>query len=445
MFVDKTLCEEVKSIKGKLDNLERQSFGQKLDELQKATREFEMAQHGKMEELQKSNQKLALRLARLQGIAAVLFAMLSGVAIYYLDQYHKQVDRNISRVEQIMIVQPEAYELLLGMLQDKFGDILDRISLFAPTEQDRAMVAELDELQQKLRRLGIEKSEKFVALSELVNVLKLIVNEGKAKEASALLDEKALSVNNDRFIASRALVLQAMTLIQPSQQCDDPERIIALVDSAIKKDSRVAAAFNLLGVCQAEESITLMHKQPEQWQRSGGIFQAALRNNELAYQFKPTQWSKARLLNNRAWVTTEFLFAALAQNKLNESLHWTGYKTINEFIEQSVKDLEECQALDQRHPSYLETLAELYGLECAYYKNPSYEDNRKAEDAYEKMVKALMGAIDKGLLRKMNDLGEAQMYFSKDNLLAPLFADPQNPWTLDSKIKAQIERRMRFH
>lgn len=105
------------------------------------------------------------------------------------------------------------------------------------------------------------------------------------------------TVNKDRFVASRALVLQAMTLIQTNHQCDDPEKTIALVGSAIQKDSGVAAAFNLLGVCVAAESKTLMYKQPEQWQRSGEAIQAALRNNELAYQFKPTQWSRARLLS----------------------------------------------------------------------------------------------------------------------------------------------------
>jgi hypothetical protein len=426
MFVDKNLCEQVKSLKGKIDGLERQDYGQKIDELQK------------------SNQKLAVSLATLKGIAAVLLTMLSGVAIYYADQYHKEVDRNIQTVKQLTMAQPEAYEVMLSTLQDKFADTLDRISLFAPTEQDRAMVAELDELQQKLSHLGREKSEKFNALSDLIYALKLIVNEGKTKEASAWLDEKALSVNKDRFIASRALLLQAMTLVQPTQQCDDPERTIALVSGAIQKDSGAAAAFSLLGVCQAKQSIALMYKQPEQWQHSGDLIQAALRNNDLAYQFKPTQWSKARLLNNKVWEISEFLLAALAQNRLSECLPWTGYKTITEFVDQSVKDLEECQMLDQRHLSYLETLAELHGLDCAYYRNPFYRDERKAEEAYEKMLQALTGAIEKGLLRKINDLADAEKYFSEDSLLTPLFADPKNPRTIDPKIKALIERRMRF-
>lgn len=111
-----------------------------------------------------------------------------------------------------------------------------------------------------------------------------------------------------------------MTLIQPNQLCNDPERIKALVSGAIQRDSGVAAAFNLLGVCLAEESRTLMHEQPERWQRSGEAIQAALRNNELAYQFKPTQWSRARLLNNRVWETSQFLPGALAHDRVKESL-----------------------------------------------------------------------------------------------------------------------------
>jgi hypothetical protein len=447
MSIDKSLYEEVKSLKVKLDDLERQEYGQKIEALQRSNHVLKRAHQVKTEELQKANHKLAVRLGMLQGIAAVLVAVSSGVAVHYINQYQTEVDRNneiVAQQPQVEVMQVEAYEVLIGMLQDKLGDTLDRISLFAPREEDKTMVMEVDELRQRLGRRDIE-SEKFDALSELINALKLIVNEGKGKEASALLDKKALTINKDRFVASRALVLQAMTLIQVNRQCDDPERTIGLVERAIQKDSGGIAAFNLLGVCLAEESRALMYKQPEYWQRSGETIHAALRNSEFAYQFKPTQWSRARFLNNKVWETSEYLLAALTQNKLNESLPWTGYKTLDEFFDQSVKDMEECQLLDPRQSSYLETLAELHGLECAFYRSPYHKDGRKAEEAYKKMIQALTGAINKGLLRKINEPDEAEKYFSGDDLLAPLFADPENPRTLEPRIKALIAQRLRFH
>lgn len=440
MFTDKSLCEEVRSLRGKLYDLEGHGYGQKIEELQRANRELEQEQRGTTEQLQRESHNLAVRLGVLQGMASVLLAVAGGVAVYYVDRYHTEV----TQVRQTNTVQAEGYEVLVDQLQVKFGDTLDRISLFAPTGEDKVMVTELDEMRQRLGRLNVA-SERFDSLSELINALKLIVNEGKGKEASAQLDKKALTVSKDRFVASRALVLQAITLIQTSQLCKDPEGIKALISGAIQRDSGVAAAFNLMGVCLVEESKTLMSKQPERWRASGELMQAALRNNELAYQLKPTPWSRARLLNNRVWGISEFLMAALAQGRLNESLGWTGYASMDELLEQSIKDLEECQMLEQEQPAYLETLTELHGLECAFYRSPSHKDERKAEEALEKMIKALTGAINKGLLRKMSETNEAERYFSEDSLLAPLFANPANPHTLDSRIKALIEQRVRPH
>jgi hypothetical protein len=435
----------VKSLKGKLDGMERQEYGRKIEELQQADRELEKSYREEVGELQKANQKLAVRLGTLQGVAAVLFAVLSGVAVYYIDRHQTEVERRRALVEQHKQTVEGSQEFLLDFFQDKVGDTLDRVSLFAPTEEDRTMVTELDGLRQKLSRI-VGDSEKFEPLSELTNALKLIVNEGKGKEASAQLEKKALAVSNDRFIASRALLLQAMTLIQAADRlCDDPVRIKELLNGALERDSRVAAAFNLLGVCLAEESKASMYERPEQWRRSGELIQAALLNNELAYQLMATRWSRARLLNNRVWEKSEFLLAALTRNRLNESLPWTGHKSMEEFFSQSASDLEECQMLDPRQPSYLETLAELHGLEYAYYKSPYRRDDPRAEECRGKMKRALTDAINKGLLMKMGGPGEAERYFSEDGLLAPLFADPARPDTLDPDIKVLIKQRTRSH
>jgi hypothetical protein len=433
MFTDKGLCEDVKTLKDRLDELERRGYGKRIAEVRRANRELERAHRVKSEELQRANHKLDVRLGVLQKIAAVLLAVLSGVAVYYASQYRESVEQT-----------RKPYDIMLDVLQDKLGKTLDQVSLLAPTDEAKAMVDEVDGLVQKFSRMDVE-SEKFEALSELTNALKLIVNEGKGKEASAQIDKKALAVNKDRFVASRALVLQAMTLVQPTQQCNEPERTMELLSGAIQRDSRVAAAYNLLGVCLAEESKNLMYKQPEQWQRAGEAIQAALRNNELAYQLMPTPWSRNRLLNNRVWETSEFLLAALSQNRLNESLPSTGHKTMEEFFDRAVKDLEECNQYDRGQPAYMETLAELHGLECAFYRSPAFRDERKAEAAYAKMVQTLAGAIDKGLLKKLNDPVAADEYFAEDDLLVPLFADPANPNTLDRSIRALIERRVRPH
>lgn len=447
MFVDRHTCEEVKSVQARLHEIERQEYGRRIEELREDTRELGKAHRDKTDELQKAGHKLAVRLGALQGIAAVLFAVLSGVVVYYIDRYQAEADRGrvyAERSREFDEFRREAYEMQVGMFQDKFGDTLDRVSLFAPTEEDKTLVTEVDALRQKLSRLGVA-SDKFDALSELTSALKLIVNEGRVQEASEHLDRNALTVSSDRFVASRALVLQAMTLVQPSQQCVEPERTIKLLSSALRKDSGVAAAFNLLGVCQAEQSRESMSERPEDLQHGGELLQTALRNSEFAYQFKPTQWSRARLLNNRIWEASSFMMAALKQNQVDEALPWIGEKTIQEFFERAARDLEECQLLDERQPSYLETLAELHGLACAVYRSPSHRDDRRAAEAYEKMVQALAGAINKGLLRKRNAPGEAEKYFSDDGLLAPLFAEPGNPRSIDPRIKSLIEQRAGQH
>lgn len=435
MFGDKNLKGEVKVLTGRLEALEQQDLSKKIERLK---HELERGHRDTIEELRKSNHSLALKLNRLQTIAAVLFVMLSGIAVYYIDQYHKSLENR-----------PEVHEVLIDVFQNRLGDTLDRISLLDPSDEDKAMVNEVDEMQDHLKTYIGDKNRKFTALSTLTRALKLIVNERNAPEASALLNKDMLPTNSNRFIASRALLLQAAARFQPSSFCRETEPILDLVNKAIQMDRGVVAAFNLRGICQSQESETLL-KMPNQWEAGVKKIHAALLDNKLAYEFKPSQWAKTRFLNNKVWNSMNVISAVvpLSRENLDEVLLRIGesygeYKSAEDFFFKSLKEIEECHSLSYGQPTYHETEAELHALECSYYRDQKYRDDSKAAAAHEKMINALKIAISKDLLKKKNlsDAGKAARYFQADGLLRPLFADPKDHRTIDPEIKDLIEER----
>ena len=440
MFSDRNLKEEVKALKSRLETLEHWEFGKKIEELQKANHEIEKIHQDTIEGLRKENHKLALRLSRLQGIAAFLLVMLSGIAIYYIDQYRREIDQNREN-------RPEVYEVLIDIFHNKLGDTIDRISLLAPNSEDMVMVKEVNDMQTQLSKI-CASSDKFAALSKLTKALNQIVIEHKAQDASNQLNNDMLPSSSDRFVASRALLLQAAAIFYPNGLCNKPDPALELINKVIEKDSGVVSAFNLRGVCLAQKSLDSLakvpkdlEKKPALWEESVKQIHASLRDNEFAYQFKPSQWSRIRFLNNKVWNSMQFLSAAvpLSQN-MNEALKQIGeYKDMEAFFVESLKEIQECYLLSHDQATYFETEAELHALEYTYYTNNNYNHDEKAKAAKKMMIEKLIVAIDKDLLRarKLSNWEETEIYFKQDILLKPLFDDPD----ASRKIKDRIEHR----
>jgi hypothetical protein len=275
--------------------------------------------------------------------------------------------------------------------------------------------------------------------------------KGQAKAAGALIERELLTGSKDRFIASRALLLQAAATFTNSL-CIDPDTAVKLTDDAIKTDTSAVPAFNLRGVCLAEKAVKpltygpkfagnperWLEDNPELWRQSVEKIRGSLRDNELAYQFKPSQWTKTRFLGNRTWVSMQFFQAVLPfkEERRDEALRVLGngrYQNMDDFFRELVESVKECQQLDPQQPAYLESEAEVYGLACLYYRNAKYKDETKAAEAYDNMIDALKRAIAGGLLRKVRMTPEE--YFKDDKLLEPLFNGTDK---IDDSVKDMI-------
>src|ERR1044071_868262 len=343
-------------------------------------------------------------------MAALALALLVGLVISYLE-----------RSRQVEAVRSDVYEVLISVFQDKLGDTLDRISLIAPDEEDKTTVKKLNDMRKHLSKLNIS-SAKLDALSQLTQALNLLVNKGKYIEEagnptdpSDLLEASSLPESEDRFVSSRALLLQAAALFSPDSVCDQPKAIMDLVEEAIRRDASAVAAFNLRGICRAKESENLM--ADDKWEESANQIHQSLEDTEFAYQLKPSQGTKIRSLNNKAWNSMQFLKASLDKTQdLTKSLQQVGeYESMDDFFEKSLKDLIKCQTQSHENPLYFETEAELHAFECIYYKK-----------ACEKILSVLEVALNKGLLRvrgKNNTMEEAGKYFKGDIFLKPFLFD----------------------
>jgi len=403
----KSLEEKVVKLEVKLGSLENQCFGNEIEGLKKA------------------NHELALKLSNLKGKAALIGlafgALTTLLSIIAIDNTRVAL-KNIHEYEKFEVARDGAYDVLLETYQNKLADTIDRISLNEPSTEDQARVNKLSEMQRTFSDLGVT-SEKFKSLSGLTNALKkMVIENKKEKEASDDLNKGSLPTNSDNFVAARALTLKAMALVLPTRQCSWPEGTKPLVEEALKKDSGVAAAFNLLGMCLTKEAEQLIEK-PQGWEKGNQIMQDARMNYHLAYDIKPTTGTKLKLLNNKVWADTVFLHAALGQKKLTESLPRTGYETFDKFFAGSLKDLVVCQDISREQAVYWETEAELYGLRYAYFKEYDHDDT-EASKALAKMRESFAKAINLNLYKRLK--GEPEVAISDlrtDKLLQPIWYD----------------------
>jgi predicted Ser/Thr protein kinase len=390
-----------------------------------------------------------LRLIGVKAIAALLLVMLIVATIYYVN---REVQKNREEVQKNREV----------VLENKLGVTLERISLLAPTDQDKAMVTELKDMQAQFGSTG-PPSRKGEGLSKLVDALYQLVIERKEQLASAQITDNNLSTSADGFVASRAFLLQAAIRFYPIGLCKNPDDTLEQITSAIQRDPNLGAAYNLKGVCLAEKSLNLLKAVPQAspeeksklWMESVKNIEESMTVNEQANQL-PSH--RLRYLNNKVWNSMQFLSGAvpLSSTNLNEALQLVGkyyealrvsgkHVRMEEFLSVASGAIEDCLEISKNQATYFETKAERHGFEHSYYTDNKYKDPGKAQAAKEKVFDNLAKAIDKDLLklRKLSTLEDAQKYFQEDSLLKLVFADPCDHRTIDLKLKTQIEERLR--
>lgn len=437
MFGNKPLKDEVNTLRSKLETLEHSEFGKKLEKLQKSNHKSKKARKG----LRKANLRLAEKLSKLMGIAIAVLAMSSGITISYIILYYKKIG-------EMRVNQPAVHEFLVDAFQNRLGDTIDRISLLAPGEEDQTMLKDVSDMRDQLSKI-CPPGGRCEELSKLTISLIMLVNEGKPQEASDQINKDMLPSSKNRFVESRAKLLQAAASFHPDGLCHNPDSTLSSLDEVIKIDSGLVAAINLEGVCLAQKAADSMKEG--KLAESIKKIHAARRDNEFAFQFKPSRWSKVRFFNNKVWGRMIFLLYAVPLNKdaLNKALQeLEEYKDMEDFFNKSLKDIQECYSLSKDQATYLETEAEVHALEYTYYTSNSYQpdenDNdkhdEKAKAAKQAMIESLIQAMDKNLLklRKLSSLKEAEEYFRKDVLLKPVLFGSSDKDPLNDQIEASI-------
>ena len=436
MFSDKALQGEVKALQRRLEELEHSALRKQIQDLKDANSRIEASHHEAMDRATNANHKLGLRVSKLQGIAITLLAVLSGIALYYFSLYQKETENR-----------PISDAILVDVFQNRLDHTIERISLLNPSPEDKILINELNDAKEQWRKV-VGSNQKFVALSDLAQILKQIVIEHKAQEArTQLTDVKMLTIHNDRFISSRASLLEAISF-HTDGECKNPNPTVEQLTNVLQKDSGLVAAINLRGICLAQKSRDLLAKGPEAlkanpglWEESVQTINAALLDNKFAYEFNPSNTTRIRFLNNKVWNSMQFLAGAMKLGEDKPALQLLGrYQNLEAFSEDALRALAECYLLARDKATHLETEAELHALECTYYS--ANKDDERAKTARELMIKKLTEALANNLLntRQKSTFEEAAKYFMDDSLLKPLFADPKDYRTIDPKIKQVIEQ-----
>lgn len=381
-----------------------------------------------------------LKFGRLQVMAILLFTILTGITVYYYINRELEKNREFYFEKQ---------------LEQDLDRTINQISLFSPSDLHKERVNEVKSSQANSSSGGVS-SQKFDELLRLVDVLHTIIVENKATEKSVetVLDE--LGRSNDKFVASRALLLKTPKLFYPLGFCGRPDETLAVIGEVFKKDRNVAAASNVSGVCLAQKSHDLLKKipgvpseeKPQLWADSVKSIGDSLTSNQRAFDLN-NRSTEANITfrNNKVWNSMQFLSGTvgLDPEDLRVALKTINVGDMETFFSESLKDMEAIVVLGTgSQPAFTETLAELHGLKYIYYTDDRYRNDQKAQEAKGKVFKILESAIVQGLLelRKLKTLEEAEKYFEEDSLLKLLFDGPLNHRTLNPKIKLLIEQRL---
>ncbi len=339
----------------------------------------------------------------------------------------------------------------IGNFREQLRDAIDLVSLLAPDDLDRETISALNKLQKETERnltWSCAWGHEWDELTKLTKALTTIVNDRKIKDAVRQIDDDGLSKSPDRFIRARALLLKAADPISEGV-CFDPKDTLLLLNQAIETDPRIVAAFNLRGVCLAEQSMRLLvsgepNMSPaDTWTNGVERIRGSLFDNLAAFQTKSSpKGAQIRFLNNRTWNSTQFLLGAmlLGDEKLKEGLRVIGdlqrsgnFESMKSFFDGALSDIKRCQELSPEQAKFYESEADLYAFEVSYYSHPRYKDIDQAQSAKSKMYEALEKAFSKGLLKGRENWEAVQGYFMIDVFLAPYAADP------DLKYDAKVD------
>lgn len=377
------------------------------------------------EALQKSHDDLAVKLSEVKGTLSNVSLVFSGVSVVVALLGVVGVV-NVFSYRKFEAARTNAHDILVVLFQDKIADTIDHISFADPSDkQHRYKITELIRMQEHLGKLEID-GDKFKDRSDLADAIFKLVIEDKSDEALAMLEDlRTRTELRDPFVYARASTLKAIALVRRSLDCE-PGSVKTLVEEAIRQDSEVAAAFNILGLClsnEAEEEAgrSARSRSAEGWRGASKKMQDAVRYYDLSFALKPTAWAMSKSLNNKVWGASYFFYAAIDDVSLiDQHLSATEYKDMDGFVADSVKQLALSKLLSPTQAGWWETGAELRGLQHAYYVKRN--DGRAAE-ALRAAREELIYAIKEKCLYCTRDRERAVSDFKKTGLLKEFHAD----------------------
>jgi tetratricopeptide (TPR) repeat protein len=359
-----------------------------------------------IDKLQVSNENITGKLNKLEGITAVIglvFAVLSGLAGYKIYQYD--------------LVQT-SHEPLIQLFENEIGGTIDRVSFLDPIDKQQTYrIEKLKGMRVQLESLGL-KDEKFMFRAGLVDAIAAVIANDTQKANAKLVELAQQSTGKDSFIEARAYTLRAINLIRdtPGRTCANPE-VRTLAADAIKIDSQVASAYNILGLCFTNDAISKVESTLEaDLIESGSHMQKAIQYYDFSYSLNPTNWGRSKSLNNKVWGSSTFFLNALGNDVLvNRFLTISNYRNMEEFLAASINQMEFCKELSPNHSAWWETQAEVLGLQYTYLMK--IDKKKEAEETAKLEKEQYREAIRKGLFKNV-PLNKAMKGFTSDKLLS---------------------------
>lgn len=397
--------EQLAMIEGKLKAMELQEPSTQIEGLQKSYAELA----GKMSEIKGSINVVGI----VFGVIAFIFTVLGIIG-----------GHNIIKFQKYEAARTNASDILVVLFQDKIADAIDRVSFFDPIDKQQSRkIEEVTEMQKQLTDFGVT-SVRFQVRSELAETIKLVVGDKREEALSKLRGLSKKTEATDPFVFARASTLEAILNVRANYpKCNSTTK--KLLEDAINKDSEVAAAFNILGVCLTNEAQGLLaSKSEEEWLKGSETMQRAIGYYDLSFSLNPTSWALSKFLNNKVWGNAVFLEAALNKDYvIKRYLNSSGYSDMDHFLTESLKHLSLCKLLVPNEGIWWETEAELWGLQYLYFKNRN-DESGKAQ-ALKNQREQFKYAIVEKCLFCLRNKDEALSHFTSDTLLRNLHADKE--------------------
>jgi len=306
---------------------------------------------------------------------------------------------------------------LIEILRDQTSEAVNRLTVFAGTEEQEVMLTELIDLRDDLDKLE-PMSKDYKRLNELIGIIEVGFKDNNKERAIDLANRLISDSEKDPYINSHAVVIKSLLTFWKTYR-EPNMAIVSDLKKAVGKNGNIAVAFILLGIMSVYEAVDSV--ESGNLFMADSIFKRSFNELELASKLDASKLGTYKFLNNRVWARTAFTNALLNSLPYSEIEGIMSTNPPDKLFDESMSEIYLYSQLIPERFMGMETEAQTLSVKAAFFGKAN---SIKERDYFAKKAKeCLINAINKGLAEKIGTKDEAKEDLETDPLLYEVTCD----------------------